>query len=78
MEAWLAAIQKLKEARDRVRLLSLTRDVEDYEGHAKIFGCCWARPRLWEQYGDEHRGVCLVFNRALFEEALQNSLGKIV
>jgi hypothetical protein len=24
----------------------------------------YARPRMWEQYGDNHRGVCLVFDKA--------------
>lgn len=76
VHAWLEAVQKLKEERDRVRLLSLTCDVVDYESDAKVFGCCWARPRLWEQYADAHRGVCLVFNRASFEQALQEGLGK--
>jgi DUF2971 family protein len=71
---YFAAIQKLKEERDRVRLLSLTSDVH-YEPRAKVFGCCWARPRLWEQYADAHRGVCLVFERARLEEALRGRFG---
>jgi hypothetical protein len=75
VQEYLAAVGKLKDERDRVRLLSLTADVH-YERHAKVFGCCWARPRLWEQYADAHRGVCLVFQRALLEEALQNGLGE--
>jgi Protein of unknown function (DUF2971) len=73
---WLEAVQKLKEARDRVRLLSLTHDVVDYEPLAEVFGCCWARPRLWEQYADAHRGVCLVFNRDVLENVLRDGLGE--
>jgi hypothetical protein len=75
VQEYRAAVQKLKEERDRVRLLSLTADVH-YEPRAKVFGCCWARPRLWEQYADAHCGVCLVFQRALLEEALQDGLGE--
>ena len=33
-----------------------------------LWGCC--RPRMWDQYGDEHRGVCLVFNRKRLEECI--------
>jgi hypothetical protein len=71
---YFAAIEKLKEERNRVRLLSLTADVH-YERSAKVFGCCWARPRLWEQYAGAHSGVCLVFERVPLEEALRDSLG---
>lgn len=76
VQEWLEAVRMLKEMRDQMRLLSLTSDAMEYEGLAKVFGCCWSRPRLWEHYADAHRGVCLVFNRALLEEALQDSLGK--
>jgi len=37
--------------RNRMRLLSLTRDVTRKGGpHNSVFRCCWVRPRLWEQY----------------------------
>jgi hypothetical protein len=53
------------------RLLSLTHDAMQYgDGVHDVFGCAWARPRLWEQYADQHRGVCLVFHRPLFEAAI--------
>jgi hypothetical protein len=76
VQEWLAAGRMLKEARDQTRLLSLTFDVQDYEPNAKVFGCCWARARLWEQYADVHRGVCLIFNKTLFEESLRDGLGE--
>lgn len=28
----------------------------------------WARARMWAQYADNHRGTCLVFNKAEFKE----------
>ncbi len=31
----------------------------------------YARPRMWDQYGDKHRGVCLVFDRAALQETAQ-------
>lgn len=30
----------------------------------------FARPRMWAQYGENHRGVCLVFDRAKLVEAM--------
>jgi hypothetical protein len=53
---------QIEEARDRMRVLSLTRDAEDRGGSYPGFDCCWSRPRMWEQYGDKHRGVCLLFD----------------
>lgn len=53
-----AVYTELRTAHDRMRVLSFTRDAErdaEYAG----FDCCWSRPRMWEQYGDLHRGVCL-------------------
>jgi len=72
---WLAAVQLVSETRERVRLLSFTQDVLDYEGQALKFGCCWARARTWEQYADAHRGVCLVFERAALRSALSADFG---
>lgn len=56
----------LNQVRDGGRIASLTRDDDKQAG---TFGCCWARPRMWEQYADEHRGACLVFNRDRFRAA---------
>lgn len=28
----------------------------------------WARSRMWSQYGDKHKGVCLVFDKSKLEE----------
>jgi hypothetical protein len=60
----------IKAARDRMRVLSLTRDAEDRGGEFRTFDCCWSRPRMWEQYGDDHRGACLLFDRARLERAI--------
>jgi Protein of unknown function (DUF2971) len=59
----------LKSARDRMRVLSLTHDAEGDAEYA-AFNCCWSRPRMWEQYGDVHQGVCLLFDRARLERAV--------
>jgi hypothetical protein len=35
----------------------------------------FAHPRMWAQYGDLGRGVCLVLNHTLLERAVKNSTG---
>jgi hypothetical protein len=60
----------LKRARDGMRVLSLTHDVEDRGVYYRTFDCCWARPRMWEQYGDKHRGACLLFDKTELERAI--------
>jgi Protein of unknown function (DUF2971) len=72
--SWLHSVDELKTIRDRVRLLSLTQDVTLNKDTKGAFGCCWAHPRTWEQYADAHRGVCLVFDRGVLEEALTATL----
>ena len=53
-------LQVINEIRGSRRLLCLTRDVPETDS---AFACCWARPRMWEQYGDHRRGACLVFDQ---------------
>lgn len=40
--------------KDQARILSLTQD-DVYKGYEK--------PRMWAQYSNHHRGVCLIFNK---------------
>lgn len=59
------AQETLAALRARMRILSLTEDVSDgYEDPTvKTFGRGYARPRMWENYAGQHRGVCLCFDR---------------
>lgn len=50
--------------RDRSFLLSLTIDTAPAPRKEQEPFCRgWARARMWEQYAENHRGVCLVFDR---------------
>ncbi len=49
--------------RRQAHLLALTIDAEGYPFPAEKFARGWARARMWEQYGENHAGVCLVFDR---------------
>jgi hypothetical protein len=72
------ALLQASEIHQSARLLSMTRDSQAYaDGVHDVFGCAWARPRLWEQYAEHHRGVCLVFGRNLLEEAIGQHLASL-
>ena len=62
---------RIKTIRDRMRVLSLTRDSEEPGDTFPEFDCCCSRPRMWEQYGDDHRGACLLFDRSRLERAVR-------
>lgn len=51
----------VNELKRTCRLLALTRD--DPDATTGDYGRGFARPRLWEQYGGAHTGVCLCFDR---------------
>lgn len=55
------------------RLLSLT--VDEPRGEDP-FNRGWARARMWEQYAENHAGVCLVFSRVGLEHEIPASLKK--
>jgi Protein of unknown function (DUF2971) len=57
------------------KIVSFTLDAaasNDAPEHARGY----ARPRMWEQYADNHSGVCLVFERARLTELLMVHLGQ--
>ncbi|MFT3866179.1 MAG: DUF2971 domain-containing protein [Solirubrobacterales bacterium] len=60
--------------RERARLLALTTDAEGYSPDAIDFSRGWARPRMWENYGENHSGVCLIFDRDRLIENLTRAL----
>lgn len=61
--------------RERSFLLSMTIDASPEEsGEDEPFCRGWARARMWEQYAENHAGVCLVFNRARLIKSVVASL----
>jgi hypothetical protein len=74
--ALFEAMGRVKDIRDGMRVLSLTRDVVR-PSYQPSYGCCWARPRMWQQYAEAHRGACLVFDQAELESELTGQLGRL-
>jgi hypothetical protein len=71
-----AVLAGIKTARDAMRVLAFSRDAGDGLGlRDPTFDCAWARPRMWEQYGDNHTGACLLFDRSRLEATLTSELG---
>jgi Protein of unknown function (DUF2971) len=59
---------------DASKLLALSIDAPrglGYQGRAEPFGRGWARARMWDQYAEGHRGVCLLFDREKLTEAVR-------
>lgn len=60
-------------AKSTAKLLSLTVDA-DYGEDTDPFGRGYARASLWQMYADDHRGVCLAFDREALLDALSAGL----
>ena len=69
-------IARLRDLHGAIRLLSFTAGHDEY-GSDALFSCAWARPRMWEQYADQHKGVCLLFWRYDLDESLRSELGRL-
>jgi hypothetical protein len=67
--------QANEQTRDRSHLLSLTVDAEESpDGERAPFCFRWARARMWEQYAERHRGVCLAFDRKRLRQRFDEAL----
>jgi hypothetical protein len=78
MDMFTTLQDKIARARDGWVLLSLTRfddtgEADEPESN-RLHRAPWARPRLWEQYADNHAGVCLVFDREKMTNHVSQSL----
>ncbi len=59
----------LNDLKRSCRLLSFTED--DPDPMTRDYGRGFARPRLWEQYGGAHKGICLCFDRAALIRSME-------
>jgi hypothetical protein len=66
--AYFEARDEIARLRRQTKLLSLTIDALGYDDeYIADFGRGWARARMWEQYSEQHQGLCLLFRRDAFE-----------
>lgn len=73
-ELQLARLGVVVQAKAAARLVSLTVDADDYGEETEPFGRGYARASMWQLYGDNHRGVCLAFDREQFLSVLTSAL----
>jgi hypothetical protein len=60
---WIEFNSELQERKRLIKVFSLTRDdSRERDWRSAVFGRGFAHPRLWEQYADNHHGVCLCFD----------------
>jgi hypothetical protein len=59
------------------KILSFTLDRPLKPGVSEAHAWGYARPRMWEQYAENHRGVCLVFDRGTVHERMLAQLGAV-
>jgi hypothetical protein len=62
-----------KFARAHAKALCLTLDHDsaaEFGNLEAMWGRGFSRPRMWAQYADNHRGACLIFDRAALEHAI--------
>ena len=72
-DKWQAAEEMICKAGRQVRLLCTTGSSEPVsEGRNPIEAAIYGRPRMWAQYGDQSRGFCIVLNREVLNNELQN------
>jgi hypothetical protein len=71
----VAAIEEGTERiKESAKVLSLALDAPGLDASDSLFGRGWARARMWEQYAENHAGVCLAFARDALIENLTESL----
>lgn len=71
--------KKLSDAfKDHARVLCLSRDTPPLTGNQleDISKRGYAKPRMWAQYADRHKGVCLVLDRKLMDQAVATACAK--
>ena len=57
-------LNKIKERIKRsIKIFSTTTFDENSKNTADISNDIYCRPRMWAQYGDNHEGVCLIFDK---------------
>jgi hypothetical protein len=76
LEIWSKSNELAARLRRETKLLALTVDAaQGYEGEkAEGFGRGWSRTRMWEQYAENHEGVCLMFRRDNLKQRLKEGL----
>ena len=66
--------QILDHLKNRTKVVCFSRDDQGGWGSSDHCGRGHSKPRMWATYGDDHHGVCLIFDRELLRQAFQSGL----
>lgn len=76
IELWQKISDKIK---TKCKVLCFTKDMpnlgEEFLNDIYLRG--FAKPRMWAQYGDNHKGVCLIFDRQRIETLLKEQYSSV-
>ena len=67
------------ELKEKTKVICFSRDREPLSGdHLRgIFNRGFCKPRMWDQYADNHRGVCLIFEKERLKEIISNLFSNV-
>lgn len=68
--ATIVVRKEAQQLKQRIKVLCLTGDSDLPFEKVGAFARGYARPRMWQQYGDDHRGACLLLSRHLLTGAM--------
>ena len=71
-----------KVMRDEWKVVCFTLDAENYDPlwndskalYDALINPGYARPRMWAQYAEDHKGMCLLLDKNLFEKIFNRNL----
>ncbi len=68
-----------QEIQERIKVVCFTRDdpTKFINGSCKFFYRGYSHPRMWAQYGFNHSGVCLIFNKNILRVSIYHDVNHI-
>ena len=66
-------IKKLRNVLSSSIKILATTGYEDRKDSIGISGNIYCRPRMWAQYGNNHQGACLIFNKEKLDKCFKTS-----
>ena len=55
----------------------IDKDIEDFNDYTSYTNKGYCRSRMWSQYGNGHKGVCLIFNKDRLLEIIKNNFKNV-
>lgn len=69
---WQALALVNENRKQKTKVLCMTRDDDEKYTRLGLMRRGFARSRMWAQYGESHRGMCLIFDKSALEAEVQS------